>query len=107
MESIYQLTRSQICGNMRIATDNCQEATSCPPTRAELDCDGGGAGEGAGYGGAEIVSITIVIITNNGAAVALGGGSVIDLHVVIARTPSTPCMNIETVEGEGNCLSIG
>ena len=95
---------------MCIAADNRQEATSCPPTRAELDCHGGGAGEGAGDGGAEVLTISIVIITitvrtATWAAVALGGGSIIDLHPVNART--TDNVSIQTVEGDCDCLSIG
>ena len=100
---------------MCITTDNRQEATSCPPAiRAELDGDGVGAGEGTGEGGAEVGAatgavITIVIITITGgtatwAAVALGGGSIIDLHPVHARRTNN--VNIQTVEGEGDWLSI-
>ena len=102
--------------------------------REELDRhDGAGAGEGAGDGGAEVgtfsietstiiikTSITVIIPIirviiwhQQRAAVALGGGSVIDLHPIIARTtrttPSTTSTtpSIKTVEGEGDCLSIG
>ena len=83
MESIYQLTKSQICGNMYRAADNRQESTSSEPgICVELDRDGGSAGEGAGDGGAEIVTITIDIITKIRAAVALGGGPIIYLHPV-------------------------
>ena len=91
------------------AADNRQESTSSEPgICVELDCDGGGAGEGAGDGGAEIVTITIVIITTRiRAAVALGGGSVIDHHPVTASTQGNTVLSIETVKGEGDCLSIG
>ena len=82
--------------------------------RSELNRDGGGAGEGAGDGGAEGHKITkIITIPSRAAYVAVGGGSVIDLHPIIARTtrttPSTTSTtpSIKTVEGEGDCLSIG
>ena len=54
MESIYLLTRSQICGDMCIAADNPQESTCSVGTTTcdELDGDGAGAGEGAGDVGA-------------------------------------------------------
>ena len=110
MESIYQLTRSQICGNMYRAADNRQESTSSEPgICVELDCDGAGAGEGAGDGEAEIVTITIDIITTRiRAAVALGGGSNIDLHPVPATITNWQplILNIETFECEGDWLSI-
>ena len=90
------------------AADNCQESTSSLSViRSKLDLNGGGAGEGAGDGGAEIVTMKIVIITIlPWAAVALGGGSIIDLHPVQARTTKNS-LNIQSVNGEGDCLSIG
>ena len=70
MYNIHKLTRSQVCGNMCRAADNRQEPTCSPKViRAELHSDGAGAGEGAGDGGA---------------AVALGGHTVIDLDIVVA-----------------------
>ena len=69
------------------AADNRQESTSrLTPIRAELDCDGAGAGEGARDGGAGKL---------------LGGGSNIDINFVIN------ILSIETGKGEGDCLSIG
>ena len=103
MESICQLTSSQICGNMCRAADNRQEPTCSPKAiRAEPDRDGGAAGEGAGDGGAEIVTIFIVIMTIVRAAVAL----VIDLHPVIART-TTSTLKYQTVKGKSDCFAIG
>ena len=65
------------------AADNRYEPTFCvKEIRAERDPDGAGAGEGAGDGGAEVVICNIVIITIIRAAVALGGGPIIDLHPV-------------------------
>ena len=89
------------------AADNRQESTSSEPgICVELDRDGGSAGEGAGDGGAEIVTMIIVIITIlPWAAVALDGGSIIDLHPVQARTTKNS-LNIQSVNGEGDCLSI-
>ena len=54
MENIYQPTRSQ-CGDMCSAADDRQEPIVSPfKIRAELNRDGGGAGEGAGDGGADV-----------------------------------------------------
>ena len=114
MESISRLTRSQICGNMYRAADNRQEpTTSLTAIRAELDQHTGSASKGAGDGGAQVVTITIVITISSTrrahpvrAAVALGGGSVIDLHPVFpAITPIN--FSIQIVEGEVDCFSIG
>ena len=72
-----QLTRHQICGNMCCTAYDRYESTSSRIVifiRSELDCGGAVDGEGAGDGGAEIVTITIGIITTRcRAAVALGG----------------------------------
>ena len=107
MESIYQLTRHQICGNMCCTAYNRQESTSSPiGIRSELDCDGGGTGEGARDGGAEIFTIVIITIIMIRATVALGGWPVIDLNPVKA-TWSRRIRNIQTVKGEGDWLSIG
>ena len=82
--------------------DNRQEPTCrIPDTRAKLDFDCCVAGEGAGDGGAEVLIITIGIITKNRAPVFLGGGSVIDLHRLRF------VVSIETFKCEGDCLSIG
>ena len=112
---------------MCTAADNCQESIcSVKDIRAELDGEVAGAGEGAGDGGAEVgtfsietstiiikTSITVIIPIirviiwhQQRAAVALGGGSVIDLHPVIAST-SRISHSVQTVEVEGDCLSIG
>ena len=93
--NIFQLTRSTICGNMCTAADNCQESIcSVKDIRAELDGEVAGAGEGAGDGGAEVLMMTINIITSEiisitagtatWAAVALGGRPIIDFHPVVA-----------------------
>ena len=98
---IFQLTRSTICGNMCTAADNCQESIcSVKDIRAELDGEVAGAGEGAGDGGAEVLIITIGIITKNRAPVFLGGGSVIDLHRLRF------VVSIETFKCEGDGFSI-
>ena len=88
------------------AADNRQESTSSEPgICVELDRDGGSAGEGAGDGGAEVLTITIDIITTRiRAAVALGGGSNIDLHPVPATGLTVP-LSIQTIKGEGEFLS--
>ena len=91
---MQKLTSSQICGNMCWAADNCKEPSCSGPDRGvDLDSDGG-AGEGAG---------------GLKAAVTLGRCAVIDLNPVrVARfNIRTRCINIEAVEGEGDCLSIG
>ena len=88
------------------AADNRKEATFCVlGIWAELDRDGGGAGEGAGDGGAEVVICNIVIITIIRAAETQGRGAIINFHPVGARTNTK--INIQTVEGEGDCFVIG
>ena len=83
-----QLTRSNRCGsgNMYRAADNPKEPTpSRSGIRSKLDHDGGGgAVEGAGDRGAKIFTITIVIIMIIiiRAAVALGGGAIMNLQPV-------------------------
>ena len=78
--------------------------------RAELESDvGAGAGEGARDGGANtdsVVFISTVILTPIRSAVALGGGALIDLHPVIART-TTSTLKYQTVKGEGDFFAIG
>ena len=118
MESIYQLTRHQICGNMCCTAYNRQESTSSPiGIRSELDCDGGGTGEGARDGGAEIATKVSTVITAINtititcshiirSTVALSGGSVIDLHPVLPAIIISN-LSIQSFKGEGDCLSIG
>ena len=50
--------------------------------------------------------IIVIITILPWAAVALDGGSIIDLHPVQARTTKNS-LNIQSVNGEGDCLSIG
>ena len=75
----------------------------------ELDCDGAGAGEGAGDGGAGILTIVIITIMTR-AANELGGGPSpsIDLNPVVPNPGAIRVtLNIQTVKGEGDWLSIG
>ena len=75
----------------------------------ELDCDGAGAGEGAGDGGAGILTIVIITIMTR-AANELGGGPSpsIDLNPVVPNPGAIRVtLNIQTVKGEGDFLSIG
>ena len=84
-----QLTISEIGGNIHRAANDCLKSTwRYIVIWVDLDRDGGGAVEGAGDGRAEIVTITIVIITIPwwGAAVTLRGGAVIDFNPVVARS---------------------
>ena len=76
MEWRYDPPQVLTCGESDIwcdidrAADHSQKTGSGPAhVRAELDSDGAVAGEGAGDGGA---------------AVAVGGHTVIDLHIVVA-----------------------
>ena len=82
--------------------------------RFELDRDGAVHGEGAGDGGAEIDTITIVIITTItleiiiGAAVALGGGNTNDVHPIKAFFFATIFLGEhQTVKGECDSFSSG
>ena len=79
--------------------------------RFELDRDGAVHGEGAGYGFAEIFTITIVIITTIiGAAVALGGGSTndVDVHPIKAFFFAMIFLGEhKTVKGECDSFSSG
>ena len=74
--------------------------------RFELDRDGAVDCEGAGDGGAEIDTITIVIITTIiGAAVALGGGNTNDVHPIKAFLIFLG--EHKTVKGECDSFSSG